>query len=171
MTDNFGSIPADLQPIAVKLLRDLRSLLDDKEFIQPVWFMIDRRRERIMPIIIPFECEEDKHLTAQFVRHLAKLQQGKVDAIIFACEAWRKVLERSDTEVDFRKTPVRDMPGREDIIMMMIETYDGLWIANPVVTGQPGEKRTLAPIHFEFQPGWTGELTNYLPPRNKKEIN
>jgi hypothetical protein len=166
-TFNPGTLPEDLHPLIGSILGCLREIMDKQEFVQPVWFMVDRRNEQMMPILIPFEDAADKQIAAQLVRKLVLIQQPQVDAIVFMCEAWKKELNKDHPEFDHRKTPVRDMQGREDIVMIMVETYDGVWIAEPVVTGEPGMERKLATIDFELQPNYAGTMTNYLPPRGK----
>lgn len=171
MKDNLGSLPDDIKPLVSRLVDTVRNSLDDKEFIQPVWFMVDRRGERAMPIMAPFEDEKGKRKCIELVRHLVLAQQPEVDAVIFICEGWRKTETRGEPGYDDRKTPVRDRIGALDVIMIMVETYDGIWVADPVVTGEPGFDRKLEDIEFHYMSALEGNLASYLPPRSKLDIN
>jgi hypothetical protein len=160
-----------MQPLVTNLVGSVHAVMNNKEFLQPVWLMIDRRNERMMPMHVPFEDAEDKQIAAHLIRTLVLAQQPHVDAVIFMCEAWKKDYQRGEPGFEDRTSAVRDRPGREDVIMIMVETYDGVWVAQPVVSGEPGKDRELADVNFEFIPMCEGQMGNYLPPRNKKDIN
>jgi len=150
MSNNYNTIPRDIYPMLDFITETATTMLKDKEYLQPVWFLINRADGNMIPVMSNFFDHGDKHAIAQFVRHIVK--QEKADAVIFLAEAFSN-------------------PGREDIISITVETYDGIWVAGPVVTGQPGECRKLASINFEALDAIGGDLGNYLPPRNKNEIN
>jgi len=173
---NLGTVPEDLVPLVKNLMWNLERMTKAGEYVEPVYFIISREQQEIVPIVTPFESPNMKYAVANMIRKIVKQESPKADCVIFMCEAWRKEYTKKKEEewsaaaLD-RKTPIADRPGRVDIISIMIETYDGTWVAEPLITGDPGVPRTLSDISFERMDFFEGDMCGYLPPKNKTEIN
>jgi hypothetical protein len=170
--DNLDLIPDDIKPLIEHLIGTVHETMERQEFLQPVWFMLDRTLERMIPVLAPYESKQERYMAEHMIRTMVIMNQPHVDAVISMCEAWCKSYNADDPESDDLTTPVKDRPGRDDIILIRIETYDGLWVAETVVTGEPGMPRKLDTVTF-IQPDYDPEheMQNFLPARNKKDIN
>jgi hypothetical protein len=168
-TIDFNTLPADIHPLLENIIGGITASIDNQRFVQPIWFMVDRKKERMMPFSTSFSSDDDRRVVAHLIRTLVLAQQPHVDAVVFICEAWRKKLMKGDPEFEHRTKPVKDLPGREDILMIMVETHEGIWIANAVIKGEPEHERELTPIRFELEHTISGQMANFLP--NKKGMH
>ena len=166
------SLPPDVASLLDGILDGVREFLDAGEAIIPTWFLAVREAGYCHPVPIPFRNENQKALAARAVRELIVMMQAAMplDCVVFICEGWG-VTRRNDEQAKrlMESGNIRDEPDVVDILMIIIETYDGAWYAQPEVFKRE-DRRELGVIEL-LGDGYTeGRMTNWLPPKPGKSV-
>jgi hypothetical protein len=112
-----------------------------------------------------------KEAAAQAVRALAKKQDA--DFVLWLDEAWLKAFTGSSKDEARRKREqyggeVRDIPGRVDVVMFVLHTHAGVFVAQPLREEVEG-KYTFGAVTFEAPMTAEGRVMSLLPPRETKQ--
>jgi hypothetical protein len=164
---NMETLPTDLQAIMDDVLDLIRKRLAKGDEVPPSFFLINRERHTVLPIIAPWTNDDEKYATAKIIRRQAKTIGS--DCVIFVCEAWGRTIDKNnatDQEALARLIKhgrVRDEPDRRDVLMITVETRGKTWGAMPEVT-TGGKTRELASIEWRVYDGMEGKLASFLSP-------
>ena len=92
------------------------------------------------------------------------------DFTLFVDEIWMKAFTTETETEDARKEygEVRNMPGRIDAVMFMVETHIGQFVGNAVREGKEGAY-TFGEVKFDFMQAASGRYVGLLPPRGAKQ--
>lgn len=160
-------LPPDVAALLDGILEGIRSFLDKGETIIPTWFIASREMGAMHPVPVPFRNDRQKDIAARAIRELVSMMQQvtPIDCVAFICEGWGLTTQNDERGQRLRETGnIRDEPDAVDIIMINIETYEGVWAAQPQVF-QRDDRRELGPIEIRCFEHFEGRMSNWLPPK------
>lgn len=101
----------------------------------------------------------DKDQFAEAMRQ--RCSRHDADAVCLMTEAYARTMDKGEER---GAGAVKDMPGRVEIVMYNLETRQGRWMGQAVITGKEGAPRTLAKIRWMGPSGASsGRFTGMLP--------
>lgn len=131
-----------------------------------------------------YDCEQinvvkdlatvDKDKGAAMIRYVAK--KTDADFVLYVDECWLFTAQ-AETMKDARAIrdqyggQVKDIPGRVDAVMFMLDTREGLFSANEIRqdASKFGLKYTFGNVDFEMMDASEGRFTSFLSPQGPKQ--
>jgi hypothetical protein len=120
------SLPADLRPMIDAVIRTAKAKLEAGDEIPGVAF-VDTMRSDERFVALPMSGFPTKDLWAGAVRFVSS--QSDARFVIVMSEVWTASVERGDTATIARlnREGVASQPGRQEMMLVQIETHEGLW--------------------------------------------
>lgn len=158
--------PAEYAGVISNVLDKVRHNLKVHDQLLSVAFLINLEQGKIELVAGEFDGEDAKDYFSETVRQRASRMQA--EAICFVSEAWT-LPEKYSTQEDIERIrkvygSISEFPEREEIIMVSLETHDGMWMAR---SGIAPAKKGRKPTGFSWlkADGMTGRFAHLLPPR------
>lgn len=158
--------PAEYAGVIGNILDKVKHNLKAHDQLLSVAFLINLEQGKIELVAGEFDGEDAKDYFSETVRQRASRMQA--EAICFVSEAWTLPEKYSTQEhIDRIRNvygSISAFPEREEIVMVSLETHDGLWMAR---SGIAPAKKGRKPTGFSWvkADGMTGRFAHLLPPR------
>ena len=153
----LDDMPDDVARFAHQLTRVARKKIERGDNLDPTWFLIDMDRERFMPVSFPCNSEAAAVIIPMLVRDI--VASVEPDVVVSIAEAVIRKL-------DDNGKPLPD--GQRDVLSIIVETYDGIWFADPDITTLESGRRLMDDVLLKFDriEKHQGPMIGLLPTRD-----
>lgn len=158
--------PAEYAGLLGTIMEKVQQNLKAHDQLLPVAFLINLKKNKIDVVAANFADDAAKDFFAETVRQRAS--RFEAEAICFASEAW-SLPEKYSTKEHMDRIyrvygSLSNFPEREEIVMLSLQTHDGLWMATSrISTAKKGRKATG--FKWMKSDGSDGRFTKLLPPK------
>ncbi|ARL25475.1 hypothetical protein [Burkholderia pseudomallei] len=174
-TDYEKFVPPQLRQLVDCLIVQARIKIELDGFLAPVAFVGQFDKDGVVAEVVA--CGGLGNLSkdegTRRVRNLAK--EHNADFVLWIDEAWMTQFTTHSIDEAQRKVAevggeVRDTPGRIDVVMFVLETHLGIFVANPVredAKDSPGGY-TFGAVEFGRPNHAEGQFAGVLPSRDAR---
>ncbi len=135
-----------LKATVEELANKARGMLRQHGHLMPVAFIFYNQNS-VDICGCPWTDDDGKEETVVFLRNMAR--QKNATAFAMLAEAWHAKLDGCKSLADWDGTPASEMPNREEIVQVYVESLDGYWFGMAPITRDTGRPTFGA---LEWQP-------------------
>jgi hypothetical protein len=106
-----------------------------------------------------------KDQSAAMIREICKVTRP--DCVMMISEAW--ALDQTNVPVEEVERiansggSIADHPNRQDVVMLVVETREGLWLGQGQIKSLGGKARGFDDLQFEMKGKVQGRFSSFLP--------
>lgn len=162
-------LDAGLMALLEPLVAAARRNVEENDDLVPVAFV--GKTTAKAAIQLPAHLSDNPKVRSMFVRIAADAIDADF-AIVFE-ETWlfESNGKTRDEAIAERKKyeNVRDMPGAYVALMMILETPNGAWMAQPRITSATVPRTMASPVEFRIIDGFEGTFAGLLPRKGQAQ--
>ncbi|MDP3664383.1 MAG: hypothetical protein U1D41_16400 [Nitrosomonas sp.] len=157
--------PQAYMDIINPLIGKAREFLEAGEKLQAIAFVGNLTTKELIPVIIQSRSNEDKDQSAQTIQSVALALEA--DFVFVIMEAWalRPDKMHQMNAILEKYGSIGASPYAIDTCSLMLETWHGLWAAQPQIKtkGISKKKRTIGAVEFRYFTDTKGRFAHLLP--------
>ncbi len=148
-----------------------RDILEDGQKLLAHYFVVNTSTKVVRHMSQVQTCDLDKEIAAHAVRQIAAMEDA--DFVLMISEAWSFRTDKLAMidEIYRKYGSIGNSPYREDVCSFVLETDDGVWVAQPKIRpkGISKKKRTFGAVQFIKVDHIEGRFADLLPVKSTRE--
>lgn len=169
MKELLEPVPTAYQRIVDTVTFKVREQLAAGKDLRPTAYILNLEKNVFVPMLAEFPNDKAKDLFAQTLRKMSASNEAQ--AVLMVSEAWALPpdMEKPGVAEELIKKfgSISQVPGRIEVVWMVLETYEGNWMCRATIKREPNSKsgRIDTELSWFRADNIAGRFANFLPPK------